>query len=73
MECESKSRIICQILDWKCKFHTPETKIWNVQILTPTDLRFQTEMMEIYKQCYLKMQLEFGGVNLSSIYSSKHT
>lgn len=48
-------------------------KIMSVQMLTLTDLRFQTEMMEIYKQCYLKMQLEFGGVNLNSIYSRKHT
>ncbi len=48
-------------------------KIWNVQMLTLIDLRFKTERMRIYKQCYLKMQLEFGGVNLSSIYSRKHT
>ncbi len=48
-------------------------KIWNVQMLTLVDLRFKTERMGIYKQCYLKMQLEFGGVNFSSIYSRKHT
>ena len=57
----------------KYKFCTSKTKIKSVQMLILTDLRFQTEMMGIYKQCYLKMQLEFGGVNLSSIYSRKHT